>query len=228
MGKTFATKKKIPNPFRSGQKTPPEIQRALFTPVSNSREPDFGTYHHSMPKGSEKLRVIIGPEFVKAFAALPFSADEEISILDVGCGLGFISCVCAKFYRRAHVTGVDIFKHASLKGSNLAKASENAKILGLSDRVHFKKGDVFSTDYSESGFDLFVSNLVFHNFRKRRFEAYDRLASWMSPNSYALLGDLFFDRKAEVNYISRVFKIEKMIEPKIGSAAYWILVLSKT
>jgi hypothetical protein len=68
--------------------------------------------------------------------------------------------------------------------------------------------------------------LVFHNFGKRRFDAYDRLASWMSPNSYALLGERFFDRKADMKYLSRTLKIEKKIKPKIGSAAYWMLILS--
>jgi len=196
-------------------------------PILGDKEPDFGTYHYSTPKSSEKERSIVKRQFIKAFHALPFSKDADIRILDVGCGLGFISCVCAEYYGRARVTGVDIFKHASLKGSSLAKARENARILGLSDRIRFEKGDVFGSNYSESDFDLFVSSLVFHNFGKRRFNAYNHLASWMSPNSYALLGDLFFDRRADLKYLHTAFKIEKEIEPQAGFATYTLLVLAK-
>ena len=64
-------------------------------------------------------------------------------ILDVGCGLGFLSCVIAEFYKNARITGIDTFKHSSLKGSSLEKAKENARILGFSDRIDFKKSDVF-------------------------------------------------------------------------------------
>jgi SAM-dependent methyltransferase len=205
----------------------PRRYGALLTSARNSRHPNYGTYHHSTPKSSEKLRTIIGREFRKAFAALPFPSNEEIRILDVGCGLGFISCVCAEFYTRAHVTGVDTFTHASLKGSSLAKARENARILGFSRRVHFEKGGILHSDYSKKRFDLFVSNLVFHNLGKRRFEAYDRLSSWMSPSSRFLLGDLFFYKKASMKYLSTIYRIEKEIKPEAGSSSYEILIMSK-
>jgi len=148
--------------------------------------------------------------------------------MDLGCGLGFLSCVCAKFYRRARITGIDTFEHASLKGSSLEKANENARILGLSDRVHFERGDILASDYADRGFDLFVSNLVFHNLGRRRFGAYDRLLSWMSPNSRALVGDSFRERKRDLKHLSSIFRIEKEIEPEgISWAPYKILVLSK-
>jgi len=158
---------------------------------------------------------------------LPFSSDQEVDIMDLGCGLGFLSCVCAKFYRRAHVTGIDTFEHASLKGSSLEKANENARILGLSDRVYFERGDILASDYGHRGFDLFVSNLVFHNLGRRRFAAYDRLLSWMAPNSHALLGDAFREGKGDVKRLSNIFRIEKEIDPKMSWAPYKILVLSK-
>jgi len=192
-----------------------------------ARKPDFGTYHHSTPKRSERTRAVVTQGFLEAFDVLPFSRDDEVAILDLGCGLGFLSCVCAKFYRRARVTGIDTFEHASLKGSSLEKANENARILGLSDRVHFERGDILASDYGHRGFDLFVSNLVFHNLGRRRFAAYDRLLSWMSPNSHALLSDSFRHGKDDMKYLSNIFRIEKEIRPKISWAPYKILVLSK-
>jgi 2-polyprenyl-3-methyl-5-hydroxy-6-metoxy-1,4-benzoquinol methylase len=62
--------------------------------------------------------------FAEAFASLPFRRGDELKILDVGCGLGFLSCVTAKFYRKARVTGIDTFEHSSLKGSSLELLSD--------------------------------------------------------------------------------------------------------
>ena len=194
---------------------------------NNARKPDFGTYHHSTPKRSEKSRGLVAQGFLEAFDVLPFSRDQEVDIMDLGCGLGFLSCVCAKFYRRARVTGIDTFEHASLKGSSLEKANENARILGLSGRVHFERGDILASDYGDRGIDLFVSSLVFHNLGRRRFGAYDRLLSWMAPNSHALLGDAFREGKGDVKRLSNMFRIEKEIDPEMSWAPYKILVLSK-
>jgi SAM-dependent methyltransferase len=201
---------------------------SLHRPRSFERKPDFGTYHHSTPKRSERTRAVVARAFLEAFDTLPFSRNQEVDIMDLGCGLGFLSCVCAKFYRRARVTGIDTFEHESLKGSSLEKANENSRILGLSDRVHFERGDMLSSDYGDMEFDLFVSNLVFHNLGRKRFGAYDRLLSWMSPNSHALLGDAFREGKGDMKYLANVFRIDKEIEPKgISWAPYKILALSK-
>ena len=145
---------------------------------------DFGTYHHSTHPGSEKIREKVKILFTQVLGDMPFARDDKLKILDIGCGLGFLSCVCAEYYPKAKVTGIDTFEHASLKGSSLTKAKNNAKILEFSERIRFQKGDVFYSDYSKGKFSLFVSNLVFHNFGRKRFVAYQRLAQWMMPKSY--------------------------------------------
>jgi cyclopropane fatty-acyl-phospholipid synthase-like methyltransferase len=164
--------------------------------------------------------------FLDAFAALPFRRDDgELKILDVGCGLGFLSCVSAEFYKRARVTAIDTFEHDSLKGSSLKKAQANAAALGFSDRVAFVRGDVLSFTPSES-FDMFVSNLVFHNLGRRRFEAYSRLSSWARAGSFALVGDLFSppDRAC----LAKDFGIRKEFKPtKADFGEYALLVMSK-
>src|SRR5215831_12631948 len=96
-----------------------------------TKEPDFGTYHHSTSMASKKVRIIVKAMFTGAFASLPLGRDDELRILDVGCGLGFLSCVSAEFYKNARITGIDTFKHASLKRSSIDRAKENTRILGL-------------------------------------------------------------------------------------------------
>src|SRR5215469_13280726 len=120
------------------------------------------TYHHSTSVAFKKVRAVVKDMFTDTFASLPLGRDDELRILDVGCGLGFLSCVSAEFYKNATITGFDTFKHVSLKRSSLEGAKENTRILGFSDRIDFKKGDVFRFSPLEK-FDIIVSNLVFHN-----------------------------------------------------------------
>lgn len=192
-----------------------------------NQQPDFGTYHHSTPGSSEKTREKVKIVFTKVFGDLPFSRDDKLKILDVGSGLGFLSCVCAEYYQNAKVTGFDTFEHGSLKDSSLAKAKYNAKILGFQERVRFQKGDLFSSDYSKGKFDLFVSNLVFHNLGRKRFDAYERLAYWIMSNSYIVLGDLFFDYKLDLRRLASLFgNVEKKPGFNIGRQ-YKLLMLSE-
>jgi 2-polyprenyl-3-methyl-5-hydroxy-6-metoxy-1,4-benzoquinol methylase len=125
-----------------------------------TKEPYFGIYHHSTSTASKKIRFVVRTMFADAFASLPFGRYDELTILDVGCGLGFLSCVSAEFYRNARITGIDTFKHTSLKRSSLERAKENARILGFQDRIDFKKANVFGFTPAEK-FDMIVSNLVF-------------------------------------------------------------------
>jgi ribosomal protein L11 methylase PrmA len=194
--------------------------------ASNNQQLDFGTYHHSTPRASQKIREKVKVLFTRVFGNLPLHRDENLKILDVGCGLGFLSCVCAEYYPKARITGFDTFKHASLKDSSLAKTNNNAKILGFSERIRFQKGDVFSSDFSKAKFDLFVSNLVFHNLGRKRFNAYDRLAHWMTPKSYLVLGEIFFDYKTDFRRLTSLFgNVEKIPCFNLGRQ-YKMLMLS--
>jgi SAM-dependent methyltransferase len=189
-------------------------------------QPDFGKYHHSTLAESAEIRKEARALFTKVFDQLPFSRDEKLKILDVGCGLGFLSCVCAEFYPNATVTGFDTFEHASLKGSSLERARNNAKVLGYSNRIKFRRGDIFRSDYSKEEFSLIVSNLVFHNLGRKRFEAYERLARWTKPKSYSVLGDFFFDYKADLGRFSNLFaSVEEKPTPYVD-LGYRMLVLS--
>ena len=192
-----------------------------------TKEPDFGTYHHSTSVASKNIRAVVKAMFTDAFASLPFTRDDELRVLDVGCGLGFLSCVSAEFYKNARITGIDTFKHASLKRSSLERAKENARILGFSDRTDFKKGNVLSFN-STKKFDIIVSNLVYHNFGKMRFKAYSHLSSWTRTGSFIVIGDLFFSPKTDIAQLGEAFKILRQIKHKNdGFEQYALLVMSK-
>jgi cyclopropane fatty-acyl-phospholipid synthase-like methyltransferase len=191
------------------------------------KEPDFGTYHHTTPAESKKIRDAAKTMFTHAYASLPFGRDDRLRILDVGCGLGFLSCISAEFYRNARITGIDTFKHASLKGSSLKKAKDNAKILGFSDRIDFKKSDLFRFTPVRR-FDIIVSNLVFHNLGRKRFEAYSRLSAWTRARGYVVIGDLFSSPEIDLARLSKTFRVVRKIKPKSRSGQYMLVLMSKS
>jgi len=191
-----------------------------------AKEPYFGTYHHSTSVASKNVRAVVKVMFTDAFNSLPFSRYDELRILDVGCGLGFLSCVSAEFYKNAQITGIDTFEHTSLRRSSLERTKENANILGFSKRIDFKKGDVFRFTPIEK-FDIVVSNLVFHNFGKMRLKAYSRLSSWVQAGSFVIMGDLFFSLKTDIAHLEKAFGILRQIKPKNGFRDYALLVMSR-
>lgn len=191
-----------------------------------TKGPDFGTYHHSTPAASEKIRAIMKTTFIDAFASLPISREDKLKILDVGCGLGFLSCVSAEYYKNSSITGIDTFEHVSLKRSSLGRAKENARILGFSERINFRNDDLFRFTTVEK-FDIIVSNLVFHNLGKRRYQAYSSLSSWAKDNSFITIGDLFFWPKTDTGYLSKIFRILREFKPAIGIRRYALYVMLK-
>ena len=79
----------------------------------------------------------------------PALVPSSLLVLDIGTGSGCIACIVAKL-TQAKILGVDISDNA------LEVARKNAQKLGVSNKVRFKKSDLFS-DIDEK-FDLIVSN----------------------------------------------------------------------
>jgi len=76
-------------------------------------------------------------------------------ILDVGTGSGVIALSLALEFPQADIEAVDISEEA------LALASENARRLGLENRVSFSKSDILSHFASGKHFELIISNLPY-------------------------------------------------------------------
>jgi cyclopropane fatty-acyl-phospholipid synthase-like methyltransferase len=163
--------------------------------------------------------------FTDAFASLPFRRDEKLRILDVGCGLGFLSCVSAEFYKNARITELTRSIMPASKGPAPRGRKRTRGYLAVLDRIDFKKGDVFRFRPAEK-FDIIVSNLVFHNFGKMRFKTYSRLSSWAHAGS-VVMGDLLFSPKTDIAQLAKAFRILGEIKPKSGFGQYALLVMSK-
>src|SRR6266446_9793697 len=79
--------------------------------------------------------------------------NPNFRVLDVGTGSGVIVLTLAKEFSQAEISGVDISDDA------LALARENAKRLGLNQRVRLKKSNLLRD--IEGTFDLIVANLPY-------------------------------------------------------------------
>jgi tRNA1Val (adenine37-N6)-methyltransferase len=97
-----------------------------------------------------------GLDAVMLAAAVP--ALSVCELLELGCGAGAASLCVARRVPRCSVVGVDI--DAALA----TLANENACANGLSDRVRFLNGDIFSLPAElRRGFDHVFSNPPFHD-----------------------------------------------------------------
>jgi 2-polyprenyl-3-methyl-5-hydroxy-6-metoxy-1,4-benzoquinol methylase len=64
---------------------------------------DFGTYHHSTPEKSKRIRESAEKAFSKLLRPL-YPSRAALTILDAGCGLGFLTYVAAKRFPKATVS----------------------------------------------------------------------------------------------------------------------------
>lgn len=90
--------------------------------------------------------------------------DGNGSLLDIGCGSGALTILCAKTYPKARITGMDFWG----KGWNYAKeqCEQNARIEKVAP-IAFCQGDAAALPFEAGTFDAAVSNFVFHEVRSQ-------------------------------------------------------------
>jgi cyclopropane fatty-acyl-phospholipid synthase-like methyltransferase len=188
---------------------------------------DFGTYHHSTPEESRRIREDAEKAFSKLLRPL-YRSRAALRILDAGCGLGFLTYIAAKRFPKASVTGVDLFRHGSVSELSMDKAVKNMKSLGIDSKTSFLRHDLTKPLKSDEQYDLAVSNLVFHNMGKKRFKAYETVFDALKPRGYFVIGDLFPHDKADMNYFrERSTLTDELDQGGSGRWHYQIKVLRK-
>jgi 2-polyprenyl-3-methyl-5-hydroxy-6-metoxy-1,4-benzoquinol methylase len=119
----------------------------------HSMNVDFGTYHHSTPEESKRIREDAKKAFSKLLRPL-YPSGASLRILDAGCGLGFLTYVAAKRFPKATITGVDLFRHGSVSALSIDRAMQNIKSLGIDSRTSFLKHDLTKPLKSDVPYDL--------------------------------------------------------------------------
>jgi len=144
--------------------------------------------------------------------------------------------VAAKCFPKARITGIDLFKRGSISEISIQKAADNMRSLGIESRTSFLTREAATSPGSKPkpmepvrDYDLAISNLVFHNLGKKRFEAYGTVFGALKRRGYFVLGDLFPYGKSDTDYFrERSTLITESEESGSGPWAYKTMVLRKT
>lgn len=83
-------------------------------------------------------------------------------LLDIGCGSGALTLLCAKQFPDAKITGIDYWGAEWNYGKEQCERNEKAE--GI-EGVRFLQGDAKKLPFETGTFDAVVSNFVFHEVR---------------------------------------------------------------
>ncbi|MFG1555599.1 MAG: class I SAM-dependent methyltransferase [Thermoplasmataceae archaeon] len=168
--------------------------------------PYYGTYHHTTPEQSESTRSELKSKFENAFEKIKGKVTVN-NIMDAGCGLGFLCAVSAKYFPAASVLGIDLFGSESLPEGSITLARQNMEMEHIAERVRFLESDLKTLDLKDVEFELIISNLVFHNLGKSRFQAYKNVIKFLKPQGALILGDFFMDSR-DKKFLSDLLNFE--------------------
>lgn len=168
--------------------------------------PYYGTYHHTTPEQSEITRSELKSKFENAFEKIKGKVTVN-NIMDAGCGLGFLCAVSAKYFPAASVLGIDLFGSESLPEGSITLARQNMEMEHIAERVRFLESDLKTLDLKDVEFELIISNLVFHNLGKSRFQAYKNVIKFLKPQGALILGDFFMDSR-DKKFLSDLLNFE--------------------
>ena len=116
------------------------------------------------------------------------------SVLDIGCGSGSLAIAVATAQPDCNVVGVDSWGDDWEYSQR--QCEQNARCLGVADRVAFRQQSAASLGYPDGAFDTVVSCLTFHEVREAtdRTEAVLEALRVLRPGGRFVFLDLFADR----------------------------------
>lgn len=123
--------------------------------------PDKGTVSEEHPAWEEFARAMMPMMAMPAqqlAGIVPCPADRNFKILDVAAGHGLFGIAFAQRYPNAHVTALDW-------SAVLDVAKENARTVGVGDRIELLPGDAFEVSFGDNGsYDLVLLTNFLHHF----------------------------------------------------------------
>ncbi|MBI4187367.1 MAG: class I SAM-dependent methyltransferase [Chloroflexi bacterium] len=116
------------------------------------------------------------------------ACEPEGTIVDVGCGPGYLVAAVAKSFPRLHIIGVDISEEM------IQQAARNVSSLGLGERVEFRQRDVKQMPFEDNSVDFVVSTLSLHHWSESK-ESLEEIHRVLKPEGQFLIFDLRRDAR---------------------------------
>ena len=118
--------------------------------------------------------------------------DERV--LDIGCGRGLMVVGAAQRLSTGTATGIDIWRAEDQAANSPEAAIENARCVGVAERVKIETGDARSLPFDDASFDVVLSHWVIHNLPSidDRRQALDEALRVLRPDGVLVLADIAF------------------------------------
>lgn len=112
----------------------------------------------------------------------------EGSLIDIGCGPGYLVALMAKSFPALRIIGIDISKEM------VVTASDNLSPLGLGSRLEFQQGDAQNLPLGDSSVDFALSTLSLHHWSDPK-SALQEIHRVLKPSGQFLVFDLRRDSR---------------------------------
>lgn len=126
----------------------------------------------------------------KMIEAVAWRGDE--TVLDVGCGNGFLMLEAAKHLTTGKAIGIDMWVENS-GGQNAQEVRRNAQLEGVADKIDVQNVDARSMPFEAASFDVIMSSLALHHMGSNadRERAFKEMTRVLKPGGTILLYDMF-------------------------------------
>jgi arsenite methyltransferase len=137
--------------------------------------------------------------------------DEQV--LDVGCGRGLMLIGAAQRLTTGRAIGVDIWEAKDQSSNSSQAAIENARLVGVQNKVDVQTADCRSLPFKDHSFDVVVSHWVVHNLpsQEDRNRAISEMVRVLRPEGKLILCDIEHRDSYLTNIRTLGLKDSKMI-----------------
>ncbi len=171
----------------------------------------YGWESYWIDKVDEKLHPLdtaYGRILKNIIELIQFEKEDNLTVLDLGCGVGIYTINLLKMYPKTHMTGVDLSK------KQIALARELARQHGVDDRVKFICGDAeeWTTDQK---YDLVICTEILEHLLDPQ-KALKNISSITRENSTLIFSvpQIYGDQGAEGIFYKQVLDDGTVIESK--------------